>query len=122
MYGETFDEAQDGARLESQLVRVRNFCLEQYPTWSTLGEISAATGAPEASVSARLRNLRLPRFGEYIVTSRRTGKGARWEYRICPLVDESFQTLVRDTIEESQLVLEGLGAHDVLDGLRKRHE
>ena len=34
----------------------------------TLAEISAATGDPQASVSARLRDLRKEKFGGYIVT------------------------------------------------------
>ena len=54
--GSTFDPARDGERLERQADRVRELMVDGQ--WRTLAEISAATGAPEASVSARLRDLR----------------------------------------------------------------
>lgn len=38
--------------------------------WRTLSEISSSTGDPEASVSARLRDLRRPECGGYTVDSR----------------------------------------------------
>ena len=48
--------------------------------WTTLREISAATGAPEASVSAHLRDLRKPKFGGHTIEKRYTGKGV-YQYR-----------------------------------------
>lgn len=54
--GSTFNPARDGERLERQADRVRELMVDGQ--WRTLAEISAATGAPEASVSARLRDLR----------------------------------------------------------------
>ena len=59
--GETFDAARDGKRLSKQLDAVRAFMI--LSEWVTLAEISEATGAPEASCSARLRDLRTPRGG-----------------------------------------------------------
>lgn len=58
--GSTFNPARDGERLERQLDRVLE-CMAD-GQWRTLKEISAATGAPEASVSARLRDLRREGF------------------------------------------------------------
>ena len=74
--GETFDKARDGKRLGSQLNKVRAFMLDG--KWHTLGEISDATGAPEASASARLRNLR--QMGNVVEDRRITN--SLWEYRL----------------------------------------
>lgn len=56
--------------------------------WWTLAELAEATGAPEASVSARLRDFRRPRHGGHTVERRRRGgPGAgTWEYRVRPPV------------------------------------
>lgn len=71
--------ALDAARLGRQLEAVRSLMLDG--RWRTLGEVSAATGAPEASVSARLRDLRKPRNGAFSVDRRRRTAGT-WEYRV----------------------------------------
>ena len=63
--GKTFDEDRDGKRLSVQLVKVRRLMADGL--WRTLAEIAEATGAPEASVSARLRDMRKPGGGGYIV-------------------------------------------------------
>lgn len=80
--GETYNADVDGARLFRQLSRVRTFM--RSGEWRTLAEISAAVGSPEASVSARLRDLRKEKFGGYLVERRRRGLAARglWEYRL----------------------------------------
>lgn len=54
--GETADITRDGKRLGEQLQAVWAFVSDG--EWHTLGQISEATQAPEASVSARLRDLR----------------------------------------------------------------
>ncbi len=69
--GETYDAPLDENRLSRQLDRVRNLMLDG--KWRTLFEIEQATGAPETSVSARLRDLRKIRFGNYCVERRRRG-------------------------------------------------
>lgn len=69
--GETFDQQRDGPRLMRQLDRVRAFMADR--RWHTLKEISAACEAPEASVSARLRDLK--------AEHRFVAKGL-WEYRV----------------------------------------
>lgn len=80
--GATFDPALDGPRLNAQARRV--FAAMKGGAWMTLGELSAATGDPEASVSARLRELRRPEFGGYAVNRRRRGEAKRglWEYQL----------------------------------------
>ena len=54
--GETINRERDRSRLAPQMQRVHDFVLGA--GWTTLGAISEATGDPEASVSARLRDLR----------------------------------------------------------------
>lgn len=79
--GPTFDPAQDGERLGRQLVDV--FGVMKDGRWHTLREVSDAVGAPEGSVSARLRDLRKPRFGRHTVEKRRvSGAPGLWEYRM----------------------------------------
>ena len=81
---------QDTRRLGAQHQRV--FGVMRRGAWFSLAEISAATGAPEASVSARLRDLRKRRFGSYLVDRRRReGEEERgtWEYQLT--TREGFQ-------------------------------
>jgi hypothetical protein len=77
----------DHGRLAQQRVAVWNFM--ESGGWHTLAEISAATGAPEASVSARLRDLRKLRFGQHLV-EREYVEGSRglYQYRLIPRVAE----------------------------------
>jgi hypothetical protein len=79
--GGTFDEFEDGDRLRKQLGRVRTVMFDK--RWRTLSQLSVEAGAPEASVSARLRDLRKPKFGGYMVERRRVpfGNGLH-EYRV----------------------------------------
>lgn len=56
--------------------------------WLTLAEIEEATGAPQASASARLRDLRRPKYGGHTVARRkRQAGGAQWEYRLTVRVE-----------------------------------
>lgn len=78
--GETYDPERDHDRLGMQLRAVCEFMLDG--RWRTLGEISLALRRyPEASISARLRDLRKPRFGGWTVERRYAGGGI-WEYRV----------------------------------------
>jgi hypothetical protein len=77
--GATYVHELDGQRLHRQHNRV--CALMRDGVWRTLAEIAAATGDPEASVSARLRDLRKPRFGSYLVDRQRRGPGL-FEYRL----------------------------------------
>ena len=51
--------------------------------WHTLSELAATVGTNEATVSARIRDLRKVQFGNHVVPRRRTKSGA-FEYRIEP--------------------------------------
>lgn len=64
--GVDYIEERDGERLSNQQERINAFVGDN--NWHTLSEISRATGAPEASVSAALRNLRKEKFGGRTVT------------------------------------------------------
>ena len=79
--GDTFDPVLDGPRLTKQLDRV--FGVLSSGRWYTLDELSTATRAPQASVSARLRDLRKTIHGGWIIERRRRGDLARglYEYR-----------------------------------------
>jgi hypothetical protein len=79
--GKTIDPDQDEVRLTGQLLRV--FSHLGGGSWMTLGEISSLTGDPESSISARIRDLRKPRFGYNTVRSRRRSRGL-WEYQLAP--------------------------------------
>jgi hypothetical protein len=77
--GDTFDAELDGDRLTSQFKRVS--LLMRDGQWRTLFDIAEHVGGSEAGVSARLRDLRKPKFGGYFVERRRRNKGL-WEYRL----------------------------------------
>lgn len=49
--------------------------------WLTLEEISVITGDTTPSISARLRDLRKPKFGAYIVERRKVHESL-YEYRV----------------------------------------
>jgi hypothetical protein len=77
--GDTYDPARDHTRLKRQLGRV--FEAVRDGEWHTLVGLEIKTGDPQASISARLRDLRKPKFGGYNVEHRHIGDG-QWEYRI----------------------------------------
>ena len=78
--GSTFDPAKDLKRLKSQQGDVAWAMSDG--KWHTLNHLAFRTGHPEASVSARLRDLRKPRWGSNIIQRRRHLAGALWEYRL----------------------------------------
>lgn len=80
--GETFERKLDGERLSGQLARV--LAVMRDGEWRTLDELSELTDSPPASVSARLRDLRKPRFGRFDVQRQRRGDPASglFEYRL----------------------------------------
>ena len=67
--GDTFDEGRDGARLRRQLKAV--WAVMHDGQWRTLHQLSREVDAPEASVSARLRDFRKKKFGGYVVERQR---------------------------------------------------
>lgn len=79
--GGTFNQARDGVRLTGQWLRVTQ-CMQD-GQWRSLRDISSVTGDPEASVSARLRDLRKEKFGSQTVERKYIDKGL-FEYRVLP--------------------------------------
>jgi hypothetical protein len=77
--GETFDAERDSDRLGRQMTAVRA-CLSD-GNWWTLARLSRAVGGSEASVSARIRDLRKDRFGGHTVERAYAGEGV-WKYRL----------------------------------------
>lgn len=77
--GETYDRALDKDRLKTLLDRVFDF-MRDY-NWHTLAEIKDSCGGSEASVSARLRDLRKNRFGGHTVFRKRVRRGL-WVYQL----------------------------------------
>lgn len=77
--GSTYDHNRDGDRLARQLTAVRELMADG--EWRTLGEIAATVQAPQASVSARLRDLRKSRFGSFTVERKYLGDGL-FQYRV----------------------------------------
>jgi hypothetical protein len=72
--GATFDAKQDGARLHRQLAAVKARMNDG--KWHTLKELAEDVNASEASVSARLRDLRKQKFGGYLVERQRLKDGS----------------------------------------------
>jgi hypothetical protein len=84
--GSNYEPELDHARLTGQLHDIYN--LMKDGKWRTLSEIEEATGHPQASISAQLRNMRkarfVARFGNYLVSKQRRGdrKAGLFEYKI----------------------------------------
>jgi len=80
--GDTYERPFDYERLGKQARSV--FLLMSDGRWRTLPQISRATGCPEASVSARLRDFRKRKFGSHTVERRSVGSRTLglYEYRL----------------------------------------
>lgn len=70
--------AQDRRRLAAQQARV--LAIVRSGAWYTLAGLSAMTGDPEASVSARLRECR--KLGYTVERRRVRDGGGQWAYRL----------------------------------------
>ena len=82
--GATFEPAMDAERLGKQLVAVRDYmlaCTDFGDGWRTLRDLSRRLGYPEASISARLRDLRKSRWGAYTVERKRV-EGGLFAYKV----------------------------------------
>ena len=77
--GITINDERDNGRLAQQLHSVRKLALQL--SWFTLKEMADNTGHPEASVSARLRDLRKAKFGGYNVERKYVERGL-WVYKV----------------------------------------
>lgn len=71
--GSDYVPSRDDARLSGQVERVFR-CMAD-GQWRSLEQIAAATGDPQASISAQLRHLRKRRFGGHTVEKRYEGNG-----------------------------------------------
>jgi hypothetical protein len=77
--GDTYEHERDGERLSGQYQRVFNLMKGGF--WWTLSDLEEATGYSSASISARIRDMRKPRFGGHNVERRYVANG-EWEYRL----------------------------------------
>ena len=77
--GNDYNHARDSARLTGQIQRI--YSELQSGDWFTLRDLAEKTGAPEASVSAQLRNLRKERFGNHNIEKKHLGNGL-YTYRL----------------------------------------
>lgn len=77
--GATYEQKHDEARLGRQFEAVKAYMLNH--EWVTLPELQCALGGSEAGLSARLRDLRKPRFGGYTVDRKRIDAGL-FAYRV----------------------------------------
>ncbi|HXA85764.1 MAG TPA: hypothetical protein VNZ47_11850 [Candidatus Dormibacteraeota bacterium] len=77
--GKTYEPQRDKARLNYQQALVFNAMRDG--VWRTLARIHKMTGAPEASISARLRDARKEKFGGHRVERRYVERGL-FEYRL----------------------------------------
>ncbi len=71
--GATYAPAQDHARLTRQLDEVFEHMKDGVQR--TLSDIASALDKPQASISARLRDLRKEKFGGHTVERKRISKG-----------------------------------------------
>jgi hypothetical protein len=77
--GETFSEKLDGARLRTQLAKVASAMGDG--EWHTLDELAQRCGGSAPAISARVRDLRKPKFGGHVVVRRRARAGL-WQYQL----------------------------------------
>jgi hypothetical protein len=77
--GANYNRTRDDARLTGQILRVWECMCDG--KWRTLRDIAQETGDPEASVSAQLRHLRKPRFGNYTVEREYVSNGL-YKYKL----------------------------------------
>jgi hypothetical protein len=77
--GADYNRTRDDARLTGQILRVWECMCDG--KWRTLKDIAQETGDPEASVSAQLRHLRKPRFGNYTVEREYVSNGL-YKYKL----------------------------------------
>ena len=77
--GSTYDAARDQVRLTGQLLNVKQVLCDRQ--WHTLSEIAQRIGGSEAGISARIRDLRKPRFGNHKIDRQHISHGL-WRYRM----------------------------------------
>lgn len=86
--GTTYEPKKDKVRLNQQLQLVFD-CMKD-GKWRSLQEIAGIIKKPEASISARLRDLRKLRFGAHTVERRRRTDSC-FEYSLKVLLNQTTQ-------------------------------
>lgn len=106
--GITYEPERDKARLSSQLEAVREAMKDG--EWHTLEELSERCGGTVSSVSARLRDLRKPKFGGYLVEREHVVQGL-FHYRMILGADgKQGRAAERFSPEDRKAALEALRA------------
>jgi hypothetical protein len=77
--GATYDHKRDYVRLSGALSRVYGALTTGH--WHTLKSLAALAHCSEAAASARIRDLRKPKFGAFLIERRYIGNGLH-EYRM----------------------------------------
>lgn len=77
--GQTYEAARDRVRLSGSLLRI--FRAMSDGGWWTLPELARVGQCSVAAASARVRDLRKPKFGGHEVERRYQGEGV-WKYRM----------------------------------------
>jgi len=77
--GVRYNHVKDNVRLSGQMLRIYTVMMKG--RWNTLKQIEEATGDPQASISAQLRNLRKKKFGSNTIEVRHVNNGL-FEYRM----------------------------------------
>src|ERR1035437_8053530 len=80
--GETYVPALDHKRLTGQLERV--FIAMSDGQWHSLDWLAVQANGTEASVSARLRDMRKSKYGSRVIDRRRVGMSGLFQYRMVP--------------------------------------
>ncbi len=86
--GSDYDSHRDGERLSLQYQRI--WAVMADGVWRSLAEIERLTGDPPASVSAQLRHMRKPRFGNHTINKRYVDNGL-YLYQLVPNVKRAKQ-------------------------------
>jgi hypothetical protein len=76
-------------RTQRDVVRDVMLSANECGAWLTLAELGAMTRYPATSISAQLRHLKKPKFGNYelekqprVAADAENGHGVEWEYRL----------------------------------------
>ena len=79
-FGPSFDFKLDLTRIQDQHERIKKLMRAAYlcGPWLSLAEISELTGDPQGSISAQLRHLRKPAFGEEVNGAQASPPPPRW--------------------------------------------
>lgn len=77
--GMTYDAVRDHVRLTGQLAQVSQVLSDRQ--WHTLSDIAERVSGSQAGVSARIRDLRKPKFGRHEIDREYVSAGL-WRYRM----------------------------------------